>query len=340
MYRMNQYAASASSLIALSLVLGLSSVSLAKISRQAHLMGTAFTIIISDDIPESQSVQIMGQAFAEVARIESLMSEWLPDSEISLVNRNAGRLVTKVSAETVAVVSSALTVSRMSKGAFDPSWASLRGLWSFKLDKPKLPKRSELLTRLKSVDYQKIRVSKKDRTIYLTEPGMALGLGAIAKGYAIDRVKALLRDQGIENFIVDGGGDLYASGQKIDGPWTVGIRHPRQAGLLMEFPIQDRAIVTSGDYERFFMLGARRYHHIIDLKTGMPAERSVSVTILADDAVFADSIATAVFVLGPVDGLQLIEKLPGVDAIILAPDGRIYHSTSLKLNLPDRWSPI
>ncbi|MEE2757250.1 MAG: FAD:protein FMN transferase [Myxococcota bacterium] len=339
MYRIDQYPASASSCLLLLLALGLASASSAKVSRQAHLMGTTFTIIVGDEITEARAEQVMDGAFKEVARIESLMSEWLPNSEISNINGNAGRLPTKVSVETMNVLSTALNVSRLSKGAFDPTWACLRGLWSFKDENPRLPKRSELLRRLKSVDYNKIIVSETDRTIYLAESGMALGLGAIAKGYAIDRVKELLRGQGIKNFIIDGGGDLHASGRKPDGPWTVGIRHPRQAELLVEFPIRDRSIVTSGDYERFFMMGSRRYHHILDLKTGMPARNSVSVTILADDAIFADAIATAVFVMGPADGLKLVDSMSGVDAIILAPDGRIHRSARLRLNLPDRWRP-
>ena len=323
-----------------SLVFAFSSLSLAKITRQAHLMGTSFTIIIGDEVAEAIAVKAMDKAFQEVARVESLMSEWIADSEISQINRNAGIGPTKVSAETMSVLSLALEVSELSKGAFDPSWASLKGLWSFQSNNPKLPKRSEIRRRLRAINYQNIILSKSNGTAFLAKPDMSLGLGAIAKGYGIDRAKSVLADSGIKNFIVDGGGDLFASGAKNSGPWMVGIRHPREDRLLIEFPVKDKAIVTSGDYERFFILGSRRYHHILDLKTGLPANLSVSVTVIADRAVFADSIATAVFVLGPIEGLKLVKKMPGVDAIILAPDGRLHHSDPLNLDLPPRWFPI
>ncbi|MCA9524834.1 MAG: FAD:protein FMN transferase, partial [Myxococcales bacterium] len=150
----------------------------------------------------------------------------------------------------------------------------------------------------------------------------------IAKGYAIDRAAALLRARGFDRFIVDGGGDLYVAGEKRPGePWVVGVRDPRGEGLLAELPVRDAAIVTSGDYERFFELGGRRYHHIIDVRTGMPATASVAVTVIAPDATRADALATAFFVEGPA-AIERARRL-GVEAAVLAPDGRIHATAGL-----------
>ncbi|MCA9543427.1 MAG: FAD:protein FMN transferase, partial [Myxococcales bacterium] len=162
-------------------------------------------------------------------------------------------------------------------------------------------------------------------------------LGGIAKGYAIDKAAAVLKAHGLRAFIVDGGGDLFIAGEKAPGvPWTVGVQHPRADRVLLALPARDQAVVSSGDYERFFELGGRRYHHILDPKTGLPAGKSVAVTVRAPDATRADALATALFVLGPVEGLALAQA-QGVDAAILGPDGAIAVTAGLAELFPKRW---
>lgn len=311
-----------------------------RVRREAVLMGTSFGITVAGAPRETADAAITA-AFNEVDRIERLMSEWRPDSEISAVNRAAGEAPVAVSPETFEVIRRALDLAERSDGAFDPTWAALRGVWDFKARPPRLPARSELEARLARTGWRRVRLDPEGRTVFLTEAGMALGLGGIAKGYGIDRAVAVLRAHGLTDFIVDGGGDLYVAGEKAPGvPWRVGVRHPRRAGaLLAELAARDAAIVTSGDYERFFELGGRRYHHIIDLRTGMPADRSVAVTVRAADATLADALATAAFVLGPERGVALARDLEGVDVAVLAPDGRVAATPGLAAVLPARWKP-
>ena len=300
-------------------------------------MGTSFNIIVADEVDEALILKAMNEAFEEIARVESLMSEWQDHSELSRVNAAAGKAAVTVSKDTLTVIETALKIASLSGGAFDPSWAALRGLWRFDKKKPVLPKMTELKAALAHVNFKQVEVSRRARTVRLKKPGMVLGLGGVAKGYGIDRARDVLIAAGLKNFIVDGGGDMYLAGQKLSGPWKVGIRHPRSEQLFAEIDVSEKAVVSSGDYERYFVLGSKRYHHIIDLKTGLPATGAVSVTVLADKTMYADAVATAVFVLGAESGLQLVESLPGIEAILLAPNGRVFTSTGIKGGLPARW---
>lgn len=298
---------------------------------QAQLMGTPWNITIADAKPREALNAAVNAAFREVERVEGLMSEWRPSSAISAINAAAGKAPVQVPAEVRDLIARALDIARKSDGAFDPTWAALRGVWDFKSDPPRLPLRSALDAATARIDYRKVKIA--DDTVFLEAPGMALGLGGIAKGYGIDRAVAVLRSHGLERFIVDGGGDLFIAGEKQPGvPWTIGLRHPRGGALIGELAVRDVAVVTSGDYERFFELGGRRYHHIIDVRTGMPANKSVAVSILAPNATIADAWATGAFVLGP----AALEKLAGVSVAIFTPDGRI-HRNGRFAGLKDRW---
>jgi thiamine biosynthesis lipoprotein len=308
------------------------------VRREAQLMGTRFAITVSGGPAGVDAV--VQAAFDEVARVDKLMSEWRDDSEVTAINRDAATKPVAVSTETFEVVRRAMDLSARSNGAFDVTWAALRGLWDFKAKAPHLPDPAALKAALARTGWQKVKLDPVGHTIALAEPGMAIGLGGIAKGYGIDRAVAVLKEHGFTDFIVDGGGDLFVAGEKQPGvPWHVGVQHPRRKDqLLVSMPLRDAAIVTSGDYERFFVLDGKRYHHIIDLKTGMPADKSVAVTVRASDATLADAVATAIFVLGPDDGIALANGMPGVDAAVLAPDGRVVTSAGLAGLFPARWS--
>lgn len=213
---------------------------------QARLMGTPFALAIAGEVAPAAARAAADAAFVEIARIEALTSEWRPDSEIGRVNAAAGRAV-PVSGETRALLKRALDLAAASDGAFDPSWAAMRGIWRFgdDDDRPRLPRKDALDAARSRVGWRRVHI--EGEAVRLATPGMALGLGGIAKGYAIDRAAATLRARGIDRFIVDGGGDLYVAGRKdAERPWTIGIRHPRDGSLLAELPVQDAAVVTSG----------------------------------------------------------------------------------------------
>jgi thiamine biosynthesis lipoprotein len=210
----------------------------------------------------------------------------------------------------------AIQFSEQTDGAFDITVGVLEQLWGFKDETPHLPQENEIAHALHSVGYQYITVL--DSSLSLKE-GLIIDLGGISKGYAVDRIVRLLEQKGIPAGLVDAGGDLRVFGSKPDGSkWTIGIKHPQErGGVVGTFEIESGAVATSGNYERSFFENGIRYHHIIDLRTGYPATGCISVTILAADAVTADALATAVFVLGPDRGMALVENLPHIEAVIV-----------------------
>lgn len=313
-------------------------------SYQANLMGTPWTLRLAEPIAgirtDADGRRAADAAFTEVARLEALFSEWQPQTPIAQINAQAGIAPVAVPQEVFDLVARALKLGADSEGAFDVSWAALRGLWDFKVQPPRLPPRTDFDRQRALVDYRRVQLDAAALTVFLPEKGMALGLGGIAKGYAIDRATAKLREAGYKDFIVDGGGDLFLAGAKAMGQhWEVGVRHPRAERLLAGLPATNMAVVSSGDYERFFELGGVRYHHIIDPRTGAPAKGSVAVTVVAPEATLADALATAAFVMGPDRALALVEKYPGVEMAVMGPDGRIVATPTLARRLGARWQP-
>lgn len=302
------------------------------------LMGTPFTILIDDQISTEDAKSAANAAFAEIARIERLMSEWRPDSEVSAINRSAGTQSVRVSKETFAVIQQSLDISTRSEGAFDITWAGLRGLWDFKTPGP-IPEPNEIKARLPNVGWHMLKVDPWRRTVRIQKQGVQIGLGGIAKGYGIDRAVEILKGRGLKRFLVNGGGDLVGFGRKRSGePWMVGVQHPRKNGeMFTRLPVDGQAIVSSGDYERYFEREGVRYHHILDLRTGYPARQSVAVTVQAPSASLADALCTAVFVLGPIKGLKLAQEFPNVEVAVLTPDGIVTRSKGIAQHFPDRW---
>ncbi len=289
-------------------------------------MGTLVDISISGTSPE-QANRAADLAFHEIRRIEQIMSTYIPESDISLINRSAGKEWRSVNPELLFVIQESLRYSRLSNGAFDISFKPLSALWHFEPDS-RPPSAEEIRKVLPLIDYRNILIDDQKR-ILLKKPGMGIGLGAIAKGYAVDRAMAVLKAQGIRNAIVNAGGDLLVIGRRSDKqPWEIGIQDPRDRNtMIKKMPVTNCAIATSGDYERFFIFNGIRYHHIMDVKTGFPARECRSVTIVSPTAMMADAIATVVFVLGPEAGMALIEKLPDVQGLIVDKDGEIHSSS-------------
>ncbi len=293
-------------------------------------MGTRVQIMVFalDGPPARDAIKA---AFAEIDRIEQLMSEWIPESDVSRITAAAGKSPVNISKDTLRVLTYGAEVSRLSGGAFAMTWAALAGLWDFRpADVYRLPDPLVLAERVKRVDDGKLVLDPTAHTAVLREPGMAIGLGAIAKGYAVDRALVILRERGYVHALVNAGGDIAAAGQKGNKPWVVGIQDPGAPGYFATLALRDEAVATSGNYERYFTIGGKRYHHILNPRTGMPAAGVRSVSIVAKDCMSADALATAVFVLGPQEGMALGEAQPGVGVVIVDAAGAVTVSPGLR----------
>ncbi|MFQ5543582.1 MAG: FAD:protein FMN transferase [Nitrospiria bacterium] len=297
------------------------------LTEERALMGTQVIIKAIGNERDQVDVAIKA-AFAEVWRLEKLMSSYIPESPLSKINQNAGKQPVPVSRELFLLIKKSLHFSELTHGAFDISFASVGKLWSFR--KKIVPTSDVVKAQLPFVNYKKIRIEDADTSVFLPSARMKIALGGIGKGYAMDRAMITLKEHGINNAMVMAGGDTLIRGKKGSESWRIGLRDPnKKDGILSVLPLTDQAISTSGDYERFFMKDGLRYHHILDTKTGFPAMLCRSVSILAPDATTSDALSTSVFVLGPKEGLALIDRLKGVEGIIVDPEGKIHLSSGL-----------
>ena len=314
-------------------------------ARTVKAMGTeaTFTAWIDD---KEHADRGFDAAYEELQRLEVMMTDWerpgQPPSEVVQINKAAGKSAVKVSNETLSVIEESLEMSRRSEGAFDITYAAMRGLWKFDEDlEPKIPPAAEIARRRKLINYRDVIVNRTAKTVKLRRAGMKLGLGGIAKGYAVDRCATIMRHNGLSDFMIQAGGDLFVSGTKGPANWMVGVRDPRGAAnaIIAKMPIKDSAFSTAGDYERSFILDGKRYHHIIDPKTGFPARASRGVTILAPSASQADALDDAVFILGPDKGLKLVDSYPDCAAMIVDADNKVWMSKSLEGKLERTGAP-
>ncbi|KIH78231.1 hypothetical protein GFER_03910 [Geoalkalibacter ferrihydriticus DSM 17813] len=292
--------------------------------RQSRiLLGTVVEISVWEDA-EGLAREAVQAAFAEMARIEALMSPHVPDSDVARLSRAAEGL--EVAPETAAVLALGLDIARRSDGAFDLTLARLKELWDLEAQNPRVPRSEELAAALEGIGPQALRL--EGTRVYKAHPTLAVDLGGIAKGYAVDRAASVLEQAGIADASINAGGDLRLLGRRGERPWRIGIRHPRDAEeILTILDVSDRAVVTSGDYERFFEKDGQRYHHIFDPRTGFPSTATQSVTLVADSAMLADALATAVFVLGPRQGLEFLAAFPQAEALVVDADGQV-HATA------------
>ncbi|MCI4666625.1 MAG: FAD:protein FMN transferase [Bacteroidia bacterium] len=300
--------------------------------KAVKLMGSAF---IFKAIHEDQSlcIESIDKAIKEVRRIEALISSWQANSQTSKVNRMAGRGPVKVDWELFQLIHRSLKVSSVSRGSFDISFASADRIWKFDGSMTSLPDSESVAESVRNIGYENILLNFKDTTVTLTKEGMKIGFGAIGKGYAANRAKAVMTELGIKNGLVNAGGDLICWGKDIDGnDFHVGIADPHdKSNMLAWLVINDLSVVTSGDYERYTHIDGNRYAHIINPKTGYPVQGVASVSIFCPDAELADALATAVFVMGPADGIKFIERLRGIEGIIVDDEGEMFTSKGLEL---------
>lgn len=304
-------------------------------------MGThvSINLWLDADRTATEAGEAMQAAFDEIARLETVMSEWQPTSEISRLNAAAGGPAIVISPELFRVLQRSVEVSELSDGAFDVSFHGVGQLWSFEPG-ARPPPAEQIAAKLPLVDWHAIELDASTRKARLAKSGMMLGLGAIAKGYAVDRASEVLRKRGFFNHVVEGGGDTYVSGTKAGKPWMVGVQDPDRKGVLGALPSTDISVVTSGDYERYFEFEGKRYAHILDPRTGYPLEASKScksVTAVAPNATDADAFATAIAVMGPDMGMAFVERTPDLEAILITRDDAVLISSGLR----DRfvWAP-
>jgi thiamine biosynthesis lipoprotein len=306
-----------------------------KVTTEDGAMGThlSFAAYTNDHVDEAAVRRAFASAIAEIKRVEALMTTWHP-SDITRVNDAAGKSAVPVAKETYDLVAEAIHASEMSKGAFDITFESLHGLWKFDEDLDAHPPTPEAVAaKIALVDYHHVKLDPKAHTVMLDTPGVRIGLGGIAKGYAVDRATAVLDRACITSFFVQAGGDLFTRGHKPNGDeWQAGIRDPR--GSTDQFfallGVSDHSFSTAGDYERSYVIDGKRYHHIIDPKTGFPATASRSVTIWAPTALLADEVDDAVFIMGPKDGMALVESIDGVGAVVVDAKNNLWVSNRLR----------
>jgi thiamine biosynthesis lipoprotein len=296
--------------------------------REEAIMGTRCAVELwATDRRQGEAA--MEAVLADMRRIDSLMSTYKSDSEVSRVNAGAGKAPVPVSVELFQLLETAQQYSALSSGAFDITYASVGYLYDYRAHQR--PDGKAIAAALPTVDYRQLRLDKTARTVAFGMPGMRIDLGGIAKGHAVDRGIQILKDRGFTHAMVNAGGDTRVSGDRFGKPWVVGIRHPdRKDEVALRVPLEDAAFSTSGDYERFFDEGGVRYHHILDPKTGLSPHEVRSVTVIASNATRTDGLTKTVFILGPTAGLEFINSLPDADAIVIAADGKVTYSKGLQ----------
>jgi len=295
--------------------------------REEAIMGTSVGVELWADDP-ALAERAMTAVIDEMRRTDELMSTYKPDSQVSRVNAEAALHPVEVDPTIADVVDKALGFSRLSGGAFDITYASVGYLYDFRHHQH--PDDAAIAKALPGVDYRQVVVDREHNTIRFLKNGVRIDLGGIAKGYTVDRCVEMLKKMGIEHAMVNAGGDTRLLGDRRGRPWIVGIRDPREKGkVVTKLPLEDEAISTSGDYERYFVENGVRYHHIIVPGTGRPADAVRSVTIVASNATLTEGLTKSVFVLGVERGMALIATIDDVDAVVVDKDGKIFYSDGL-----------
>lgn len=300
--------------------------------KKLAMLGSPFeiSVVASDSIKANEYSNL---AINEVKRIENLISDWIPTTQISEINKNAGIQPVKVDEEVFDLVERAIKISKLTKGAFDISYASMDKIWKFDGSMKEMPTPETIKKSVERIGYQNIILDKESKTIFLKLSGMKLGLGGIGQGYIADKVKELLQSKGCNSGLVNVSGDINTWGKQPNGElWTVGIVNPMNKNkVFATFPLDNSAVETSGNYEKFVTFNGIRYSHIIDPRTGYPATGIVSVSVFAKQTEIADALATGIFVLGVEVGLDLVNQLKGIECIIVDDKGKIHASKGIDI---------
>ncbi|AMR41946.1 FAD:protein FMN transferase [Elizabethkingia anophelis] len=293
-------------------------------SRLVTLMGSRFqiTLVDKDSISAEQNID---KAVAEITRIENLISEWRPETQISQVNQNAGIKPIKVDREVFDLTKKGLYFSKLTDGAFDISIVAMDKIWKFDDSMDELPSEQAIKESVRNVDYRNIILDSTNSTIFLRNPGMKIGFGSIGKGYAADKTRDLMKSMGVKAGIIDASGDISTWGTQPDGkPWAIGINNPfndhKMAAILY---FKENSVTTSGSYEKYAEIHGKRYSHIMNPKTGYPSTGLTSVTITGPNATMANGFSTSVMVLGEKEGLKLLKQFPEYHYLLITDKGKI-----------------
>lgn len=301
-------------------------------TRTLKLMGSRFDITVVANSP-AEGTQAIDWAVAEISRIEKLISSWDPNSQTSEINRNAGIKPVNVDPELFQLIERSLRISALTDGAFDISYASMDKIWKFDGSMTQMPSPEAIQASVTKIGFKNILLDHENSSVFLKLEGMKIGFGAIGKGYAADKAKALLISKGVVAGIINASGDMNTWGTQPDGnDWTIAIVNPLNKNKVFAvLPLQQGAVVTSGDYEKFVSFNGIRYSHIINPKTGYPATNIISATVFAPKAELADALATACFVMGIEVALNRINQLPNIECILIDVQGNVYSSNHIKI---------
>jgi thiamine biosynthesis lipoprotein len=301
--------------------------------RALRLMGNRFEISVAADNADLAEAHI-DSAVAEISRIEKLLTTFSDDSQTNEINRNAGIQPVKVDQEVFDLIVRSLKISNLTQGAFDITYGSIdRSLWNFDVNMKQLPDAETARKSVRLINYRNVIMDAENTTVFLKERGMRIGFGGIGKGYAADRAKQVLKERGVLSGVVNASGDLTTWGVQPDGKkWTIGIVNPDSVNEIFSYmDISDLAVATSGNYEKFVMIDGKKYSHTINPRTGLPVTGIKSVTIVTTNAEIADAMATPVMIMGIYVGLDMINQMKNIEAIIIDDNNNLYTSNSINL---------
>lgn len=324
-------------MIIMSLVLSISVVGCSKnnkdpISRTELTMGTVVKITLFD----GGSEEVLDKAFNRIGEIEDLVSVNKEGTELDKLNENSGIKPVKLSDTSYDIINKGLYYTKLSKGGYDLTIGPLVKLWSIGLPEAKVPTQEEINQAISKIDYSKVEINPDTKEVFLTEKGMSIDLGSIAKGYATDEVVDILKTEGVKSAIIDLGGNIYALGLKEGNKnWNIGIQNPfdDRGSAIGSLQVSDKTVVTSGVYERYIEKDGIKYHHILNPTTGYPYDTEIQgVSIIADKSIDGDALSTLIFTKGIDEGLELVESLKGVDAIFITNEKKVYITEGLRGN--------
>ena len=301
--------------------------------RVVKLMGNRFELCVVS-VNEDFANESIELGIAEIKRIEKLLTTFSDDSQTNQININAGLSPVRVDREVFELIERSIKISNLTQGAFDITYGSIdKSLWNFDINMTRLPDEGTALKSVRLINYKNVLLNEKDQTVFLKEKGMRIGFGGIGKGYAADRAKIIMRNNGAKNGIVNAAGDLITWGHQPDGkPWTIGIADPdNQLSAFSKLNISNAAIATSGNYAKYAIINGKKYSHTIDPKTGLPVTGIKSVTIICPSAELADAMATPVMVMGINVGMDMINQLDKMACIIIDDDNNLYHSKNINI---------
>ena len=303
-------------------------------SKSLKLMGNIFTItVVSENAVFAE--ENFKVAIAEIQRIETILTTYHPESQTNKINDNAGIQPVKVDEEVFNLIQRSVHISKITQGAFDLSYGSIdKSLWNFDKTMTQLPSSATALKMVYLINYNNIILDAENQTVFLKEKGMRIGFGGIGKGYAAEMAKKVLLKNNVKSGIINASGDLTAWGNQANGrPWTIGIANPDlPANAFSYLEISEKAIATSGNYEKYVLINGKKYSHTIDPKTGLPISGIKSVTVISNNAEFADAMATPIAVMGIEKGLFLVNQIPNLHCIIIDDYNKIYTSKNINLS--------